>query len=115
MKSFHVMEPPRRFLRFGVLFLFACFVGSALALYADTLAGLRAATVGTCYCHCEESSAHRACVKMCDAPKYAARAWATTCAKPRMNLPIKKEDAGQRFPRPGREERVQIPKTSSAS
>lgn len=90
----------------GMAFLLMCILGSALILSADTPGELRAAAVGTCYCHCADAGAHRSCVKMCELPKYAARRWAVTCAKPRMKLPVENRDAGPRFEHPGRKERA---------
>jgi len=95
--------------------LLVCFLAGSLILSADTPSELRSATVGTCYCHCAESKALGSCVKMCESPKYAARRWATTCAKPRLKLPVENRDAGPRFPHPGRSERAQISKSTSAS
>ncbi|MGC1490913.1 MAG: hypothetical protein WA798_06025 [Candidatus Acidiferrum sp.] len=99
-RSFHIT------LLIGIAFLLMCILGSALILSADTPEELRAATVGTCYCHCPDSRAHRSCVKMCELPKYAARRWAITCAKPRMKLPVEERDAGPRFEHPGHKERA---------
>jgi hypothetical protein len=99
----------------GGLALFACFLAGSLIVSADTPTELRTATVGTCYCHCRESRAHRGCVKMCEMPKYRARRWATTCAKPRLKLPVEKRDVGPRFSHPGRNERAQLPTPATAS
>jgi hypothetical protein len=99
----------------GIVFLLACILGSALILSADTPGELRAAAVGTCYCHCAEASAHKACVKMCESPKYTPRLWAATCAKPRMKLPVENRDAGPRFEHPGRNERAQAAKPAAGS
>ncbi|MGB9465478.1 MAG: hypothetical protein WBR10_10215 [Candidatus Acidiferrum sp.] len=107
--------PSRRILGAGAASLLACFLGGALILSADTPPELRTATVGTCYCHCAESRAHRGCVKMCELPKYAARRWATTCAKPRLKMPAENHDAGPRFPHPGRSERAQVAKPATIS
>jgi len=99
----------------GLIFLVASFLLSGLILFADTPGELRAAAVGTCYCHCAEATAHRACVKMCESPKYTPRLWATTCAKPRMKLPVENRDAGPRFEHPGRNERAQAAKPTAGS
>jgi hypothetical protein len=93
----------------------ACFLAGSLLLSADTPTELRTATVGTCYCHCRESRAHRDCVKMCELPKYSARQWATTCAKPRLKWPVENRDAGPRFAHPGRNERAQLPAPATNS
>ena len=95
--------------------LFAWFLAGSLILSADTPTELRTATVGTCYCHCRESLAHRGCVKMCEMPKYSARRWATTCVKPRLKLPVENRDVGPRFPHPGRNERAQLPAPAAGS
>jgi hypothetical protein len=105
-----------RTLRLGGVALFACFLAASLMLSADTPTELHTATVGTCYCHCRESRAHRGCVKMCEMPKkYSAGRWATTCAKPRLKWPVENRDVGPRFPHPGRHERAQLPKPATAS
>ena len=108
-------QPLPRTLSLRGVALFACFLAGSLILSADTPTELRAATIGTCYCHCRESQAHRGCVKMCEMPKYSARQWARTCAKPRLKLPVKKSDVGPRFPHPGRDERAQLPTPATAS
>src|SRR5580692_148443 len=87
--------------------LLISFLAGSLIVSADTPGELRTAKVGTCYCRCAESNANTSCVKMCESPKYAARRWATTCAKPRMKLPVENRDAGPRFEHPGRNERAQ--------
>jgi hypothetical protein len=43
---------------------------------------------------------------MCDLPRYAARWWATTCAKPHMQPAPENHDAGPRYSHPGRAERA---------
>jgi len=88
--------------------LSVCFLGCSLILSANTPPELRAAAVGTCYCHCADALAHRSCVKMCDSAKYAARAWANSCIKPMLRLPVENHDAGPRFPRLGRNERARV-------
>src|SRR5580700_11149735 len=115
MRIFRGTRPAWRTLGLGGVPSLACFLGCALILSADTPAELRTATVGTCYCRCAESSAHRACVKMCESPKYAARWWAKTCAKPRLKLPVENRNVGPRFPHPGSKERAQLPKPATAS
>jgi hypothetical protein len=97
----------QRTLWFVTASLLISLLAGSLVLSADTPGELRTAEVGTCYCHCAESSAHRSCVKMCEMPKYAARHWATTCAKPRFRRPAENRDAGPRFEHPGRNERAQ--------
>jgi len=52
---------------------------------------------------------------MCESPKYAARWWAKTCAKPRLKLPVENRNVGPRFPHPGSNERAQLPKSATAS
>jgi hypothetical protein len=98
----------------GAAFLI-CFLAGSFILSADTKTELRAATAATCYCHCAEAKAHRGCVKMCELPKYAAKRWATTCAKPRIKVPVENRDAGPRFPHPGRNERAELPKATNPS
>jgi hypothetical protein len=115
MLNFPGTRSARNDLWVGIAFLLACILGSALIVSADTPGELRAAAVSTCYCHCSDAGAHRACVKMCDSPKYAPRLWATTCVKPRMKLPVENRDAGPRFEHPGRNERAQAAKPASAS
>ncbi|MGC1483759.1 MAG: hypothetical protein WA789_08200 [Candidatus Acidiferrum sp.] len=105
----------RRSVGHGTASLLVCLLGGSLILSADTTGKLRAATVGTCYCHCAATHAHRGCVKMCELPKYASRRWATTCAKPRLKLPVENRDAGPRFEHPGRSERAQLPKPAEGS
>jgi hypothetical protein len=105
----------RRTLGLGCASFLLCFLAGSFVLSADTPGELKTAKVGTCYCRCAESGAHMACVKMCESPKYAARRWATTCAKPRMKLPVENRDAGPRFPHPGRDERAQLAKPATAS
>lgn len=90
-------------------------LGGSLLLSADTPNAMRTAAVGNCYCHCAEARAHRSCIKMCELPKYASRRWATTCAKPRMKLPVEERDAGPRFEHPGRSERAQLSKPVAGS
>ncbi|HEY6388135.1 MAG TPA: hypothetical protein VIX91_20845 [Candidatus Acidoferrum sp.] len=108
-------QPLWRTLGFGAASVLISFLAGSLLLSANTAGELRTATVGTCYCHCAESGAHHACVKMCQSPKYAARRWATTCAKPRFKLPIEDRDAGPRFEHPGRNERAQNANPPAAS
>src|SRR5580658_2373033 len=107
--------PARRSFSFVTVALLACSLGCTLILSADTPGELRNATVGTCYCHCAQSKAHRDCVKMCESPRYASRRWATTCAKPRLKLPVENRDAGPRFEHPGRNERAAIAKPAATS
>ena len=83
-------------------------VASALPLLADTPSLLRRVPTGGCYCHCAESKAHRACVKMCESKKYGSRWWATTCAKPHMSTPRRDSHAGPRFPHPRRTEHARL-------
>jgi hypothetical protein len=108
----------RKFLRtisLGSVSLATCFLAGSLILSADTPKELRTATVGTCYCHCAEARARRSCVKMCEAPKYAAtRPWSTTCLKPRLKLPAENRDAGPRFEHPGRSEKAQLSPANSS-
>jgi hypothetical protein len=52
---------------------------------------------------------------MCEMPKYAAKRWATTCAKPRFKRPVENRDAGPRFEHPGRNERAQNATPTAAS
>jgi hypothetical protein len=99
----------------GSATLLVFLVAGSLILSADTRTDLRAASAETCYCHCAESKAHRGCVKMCELPKYAAKRWATTCAKPRIKIPVENQDAGPRFPHPGRNERAELPKATNPS
>jgi len=94
---------------------FISFLAGSLILSADTPGELRTAEVGTCYCHCAEASAHHACVKMCETPKYAAKRWAATCVKPRFKRPAENRDAGPRFEHPGRNERAQNATPTAAS
>jgi hypothetical protein len=108
-------QPSRRTFGLTAASLLLSFLASSLIVSADTAGELRTAKVGTCYCRCAESRANRTCVKMCESPKYAARRWATTCAKPRMKLPVEKRDAGPRFEHPGRNERAQNTSPAAAS
>jgi hypothetical protein len=91
----------------GIAFLLECILGCSLILSANAPTELRVAAVGTCYCHCAESRAHRNCVKMCDKPKHASRIGAGSCVKPRLRRPVENHDAGPRFPHLGRAERAQ--------
>jgi len=108
-------KPPRRTIGIGSATLLAFLLAGSMILSADTRTDLRAANAEACYCHCAESKAHRGCVKMCELPKYAAKRWATTCAKPRIKVPVENRDAGPRFPHPGRNERAELPKASNPS
>jgi len=96
----------RRRLGLSAVFLFVCLLGRTFLLSADTPRELRTPEAATCYCHCSGSRAHRACVKICEIPKYASRPWAANCAKPRLRLPLEKRNAGPRFEHPGRSERA---------
>lgn len=82
---------------------------------ADTQQELRNPKVRTCYCHCAAGRMHRGCVKFCQLPKYASREWATSCDKPRLKLPVEKQDAGPRFEHPGRAERAELRKPVSTN
>lgn len=115
MSSLARRQPVRRSFGLAVASLFASFLGGSLILVADTPRELMTAEVGTCYCHCAGSHARRGCVKMCELPKYASRPWATTCAKPRLKLPVEERDAGPRFEHPGRSERAEVPKAVAGS
>ncbi|HMD06237.1 MAG TPA: hypothetical protein VKH63_01795 [Candidatus Acidoferrum sp.] len=115
MRIFRGNQPLRRTFGFGAASLLMSFLAGSLILSANTPGELRTAAVGTCYCHCAESGAHRNCVKICESPKYAARRWATTCAKPRFKLPVENHDAGPRFEHPGRNERAQNANPPAAS
>lgn len=108
MRPILLNRPHRRNVVLCTTSLLTCLIGGSLILSADTPGQLRAATVGTCYCRCAESRAHRSCVKMCEMPKYASRHWAKSCAKPRLHRPIENRDAGPRFEHPGRNERAQL-------
>jgi len=77
------------------------------SLNADTHPFSRKPNVGGCYCGCTSKSGKMsACTKMCDLPRYAARWWATTCAKPHMQPAPENHDAGPRYSHPGRAERA---------
>src|SRR6476646_9662912 len=110
MRPLLLSRPHRRNLVFWMTSLLICLIGGSLSLSADTPGQLRAATVGTCYCRCAESRAHRNCVKMCETPRYSSRQWAKRCEKPRLHIPIENRDAGPRFEHPGRNERAQLSK-----
>ena len=115
MRPLLLNRPDRRNLVLCTTSLLTCLIGGSLILSADIPAELRSATVGTCYCKCAESRAHRSCIKMCELPKYASRAWAKKCIKPRLRLPVEHRDAGPRFPHPGRNERAQLSKPAAKS
>jgi len=66
------------------LLLAAALLG--FAAWADTSAKLHQ-PVGGCYCGCAMSKTAAGCSKICDLPKFAARRWAVTCAKPRARAP----------------------------
>jgi len=86
-------------------FLFAAaFIG--FTVWADSSGKIREVPVQCCYCGCNASKTSAGCGKMCELPKYAARRWAVTCAKPRVTTPTENPDAGPRFPRAGRSERA---------
>ncbi len=78
----------------------------AFAAWADTTARLHGASVGTCYCGCAMSKTAGGCEKMCDLPKFAARRWAVTCAKPREELRVETPEAGPHLRHPSRAERA---------
>ena len=82
-------------------------LAASVTLFADTPARLRNVAAGTCYCCCGESHTKGGCVKMCELPKYAARWWATTCAKPHMQKPADNSNAGPRLHHPDHAEHAQ--------
>jgi len=106
-------RPGVKLVGIGAATLLVGLLAGSLILSADTRTDLRASNASTCYCHCPEAKAHRGCVKMCELPKYAAKRWATTCAKPRMQTPVENRDVGPRFPHPGRSERAELPKATN--
>lgn len=108
-------NPIRRTLGLSAAAVLTCVLGGSLILSANTPGQLRSAAVSTCYCYCAGSHARRGCVKICQLPKYASRPWATTCAKPRLKLPIEERDAGPRYEHPGRSERAQVPQPKNRS
>jgi len=95
-------------LRLGAACAILCLFGGSLIVSADTPTQLKKERVGTCYCHCPESHSAGFCVKMCDSVRYAAtHAWANRCVKPHLQTPVERQDAGPRYPHPGRAERAQ--------
>jgi hypothetical protein len=75
---------------------------------ADTSGALRYPEPTACYCACAEAHARGGCAKMCELKKYAARWWATTCAKPRAHSPANNSGSGPRLPHPDHAEHAQL-------
>lgn len=105
----------RQVVGLGATTLVIAILGSALILSANTPAELRTARVGTCYCHCAGEHVHGGCVKICQMPEHASRPWVTTCAKPRLKIPIENRDAGPRYEHPGRNERARLSTPAAGS
>lgn len=72
------------------LLVAACALG--FVAWADTSAKPHQ-VVGGCYCGCGMSKTAAGCSKICDRPKFAARRWAVTCAKPRVSTPAETPSA----------------------
>lgn len=110
MRTFRIGTLLRRKFSFRLLGSAISFLSCALPLLADTPALLRSVPASSCYCRCAESKVRGGCVKMCESKKYAYRWWATTCAKPHMNSPLRDSHAGPRFPHPRRTEHAELSK-----
>ena len=84
------------------------FVALSWPVLADTSGALRSPAPTACYCACAEAHARGGCAKMCELKKYAARWWATTCAKPRAHSPANNSGSGPRLPHPDHAEHAQL-------
>jgi hypothetical protein len=78
----------------------------AFAAWADTSTKFQKPSVATCYCGCNMSKTAGGCGKMCDLPKFAARRWAVTCAKPHVTVPVETPNAQPHLPHHSRTERA---------
>jgi hypothetical protein len=99
--------PPRLRRRFIASFsIAATLLLLGVSLRADATKSLPKEPMPKCYCGCAVSHTRGGCVRMCELKKYAARWWATNCAKHRGNPPADTRGAGPRYPHPGRFERA---------
>ncbi|MGA2812662.1 MAG: hypothetical protein ABSG16_14765 [Candidatus Acidiferrum sp.] len=85
----------------------AALVAWSWPVLADTSGTLRSPGPATCYCACAEAHSRSGCAKMCELKKYAARWWATSCAKPRAHSPANNSGTGPRLPHPDHAEHAE--------